>query len=137
MNPWIGWALGAAAAMVGYAVYGWPGVVLAVTVIAFWLLLQFSRALRSMQRAGRAPIGQIGSAVMLHSKLRPRMTLLEVLPLTGSLGQPVEGAAETFCWRDAGGNGVRLTFAHGRLEAWTLERPGDRAPLSEDDKPAA
>lgn len=122
MSAWLGWGLAAAAVAAGYASYGWPGVALALTVIVFWLLLQFSRALRTMQRAGSAPIGQVKSAVMLNAKLRPGMTMLQVLPLTGSLAQPVEGSEETFCWRDAGGASVRLEFEGGRLQRWVLER---------------
>jgi hypothetical protein len=45
----VGWALAVAAVAAGYVGYGWPGVVLAVTVVVFWLLLQFSRALRVMR----------------------------------------------------------------------------------------
>jgi len=122
MKSWTGWALAVGAVAAGYVGYGWPGVALAFTVIVFWLLLQFSRALRTMQRAGKAPIGHIKSAVMLNSKLRTGMTMLEILPLTGSLAQPVEGEEETFVWRDAGGAGVRVEFAGGRLQRWALER---------------
>ncbi len=122
MRSSMGWFLAVAAVAAGYASYGWPGVALAATVIVFWLLLQFSRALRTMQRAGRSPVGQVKSAVMLNTKLRPGMTMLELLPLTGSLAQPVEGMEETFRWRDAGGASVRVEFADGRLRRWTLER---------------
>lgn len=126
MSAWLGWSLAAAALAAGYAGYGWPGVALAITVIVFWLLLQFSRALRTMQRAGRSPVGHVKSAVMLNAKLRSGMTMLQILPLTGSLAQPVEGAEETFRWRDAGGASVRVEFVGGRLQRWALER--DEAP---------
>lgn len=122
VRAWTGWALAALAVMVGYFTYGWPGVLLALSIVVFWLLLQFSRALRTMQRAGRAPVGQVPSAVMLNAKLRVGMTMLELLPLTGSLAQPVEGKEETFRWRDAGGSSVQLEFTNGRLKSWTLER---------------
>jgi hypothetical protein len=134
MNAAIGWALAAAAVVAGYFSYGWPGLALAVTVIVFWLLLQFSRALRTMQRAGRSPVGRVKSAVMLNAKLRAGMTMLEILPLTGSLAQPVEGMEETFRWRDAGGAGVRLEFVNGRLKSWTLERGSATAASPADDE---
>ncbi|MBA2723348.1 MAG: hypothetical protein H0W48_12030 [Methylibium sp.] len=137
MRASIGWALAAAAVAAGYFSYGWPGVALAFTVIVFWLLLQFSRAMRTMQRAGRSPVGQVKSAVMLNSKLRVGMTMLEILPLTGSLAQPVEGMEETFRWRDAGGAGVRLEFASGRLKSWILERGSAALPSPAGDKPSS
>jgi hypothetical protein len=46
-------------------------VVLAVTVVVFWLLLQFSRALRVMRRPPARPVGTVPNAVMLHARLRP------------------------------------------------------------------
>lgn len=127
-RPLFGWALAVAALGVGYLGYGWPGVALACTAIVFWLLLQFSRAMRVMRQAGRAPIGQVDSAVMLHARLRTGMTMSEVLPLAGSLGQAV-GAPddETFRWRDAGGVAVEVRFARGRVDSWRVERPEDAA----------
>jgi hypothetical protein len=123
MNPTLGWALVALALVTGYAGYGWRGLVLAATVVAFWLLLQLGRTLRVMRRAGRRPVGETPSAVMLQAQLREGMTMLEVLPLAGSLGR-VDGAPadERYRWRDAGGASVRLSFRGGRLQAWQLER---------------
>ena len=62
-----------AALAAGYVGYGWPGVVLALTVVVFWLLLQFSRALRTLRNAASGPVGQVASAVMLHSRLKAGM----------------------------------------------------------------
>jgi hypothetical protein len=61
---------GVAAVALGYVQYGWPGVVLAVSGIVFWLLLQFTRALRAMRTAGGAPVGHVASAVMLQAGSR-------------------------------------------------------------------
>ena len=127
-RPWIGWTLAALALAAGWAGYGWRGMVLGATVIVFWLLLQFSRSLRVMQRAGRSPMGRTASAVMLQAKLAPGMTLLQVLPLAGSLGEAVgDAAAETWRWRDNGGAAVTLVFARGRLQSWSLARPARSA----------
>ena len=49
MSAALGWALALAALVAGYVGYGWPGVVLALSVVVFWMLLQFSRALRAMR----------------------------------------------------------------------------------------
>ena len=118
----IGWALAVAAVAVGYAGYGWRGVLLAVTVIAFWLLLQFSRALRVMRLAAQAPVGQVPSAVMLHAKLHQGMPLMAVIKLTRSLGRKVRDEPETFAWRDESGAEVEIEFDGGRCKVWRLTR---------------
>ena len=101
MNTRIGWALAVAALAAGYLGYGWPGVALALSVVAFWLLLQFSRALRVMRRASERPLGQTDSAVMLQARLQPGMPMMQIVALTRSLGEKVSNTPETFVWRDA------------------------------------
>ena len=122
MNPVLGWGLAAIALAVGYASYGWPGVLLGVSVIVFWLLLQFSRSLRVMRVAAGRPVGSIDNAVMLHAKLKPGLRLLEILPMTRSLGQKLADDPETFVWTDAGGDRVRVELRNGRCTAFALER---------------
>ncbi len=128
MNPHtlLGWALAAAALGVGWWSYGWQGLVLAVTVIVFWLLLQFNRAVRVLRIAGSNPVGFVANAVMLHTKLKPGMRLPEVLVLTRSLGRRVAedptNASETWAWTDAANDTVQLTLRHGRLVHWELQR---------------
>jgi hypothetical protein len=127
MNPVIGWTLAAIAVAVGFWQYGWKGVVLAVTVIVFWLLLQFSRALRAMRDAGGRPVGTIDSAVMLNAKLKRGMTLMQVITITRSLGRQVGQDPERWRWVDPGGVSVTLTMAGAKLASWQLERPDDAA----------
>ena len=130
-NPFIGWALAALAVAIGYAQWGWPGVVLAVTMIVFWLLLQFSRALRVLRKAGAAPMGQVPNAVMLHAKLQRGQRLPQILGFTKSLGTKLADDPETFEWRDAGGDAVRVELRGGKLERWTLQR----AAVATNDAP--
>jgi hypothetical protein len=61
---------------------------------------------------------------MLNAKLRSGMRLMEVLHLTGSLGeaQPAEAGRETWLWRDEGGDSVRVELTRGRVSAWRLQR---------------
>ncbi len=127
MTAAIGWALAAAAMVVGFFAYGWPGLVLALTVVSFWMLLQFSRALRVMRGAAQAPVGHIDSAVMLNARLQARMTLMKVIVLTRSLGQRVgEGQdPERWRWADPGGASVLVELRGGRVSGWTLSRPED------------
>jgi hypothetical protein len=124
VNPIVGWALAAAAIAVGYVGWGWPGVVLGVTVVVFWLLLQFSRALRVLKNAGGAPVGHVASAVMLHSQLKSGMTLMQVITLTRSLGTKLGDAPERWGWADAGGARVEVQLEGGKLVSWQLLRDG-------------
>jgi hypothetical protein len=123
MNATTEWLLAVAALILGYGVYGWQGAVLALTVIAFWLLLQFSRTLRVLRIAAQSPVGQVANAVMLHAQLRVGMRLPQVIALTRSLGQQVaEAPQETWAWRDGQGDEVAVTFANGRCVDWHLQR---------------
>ena len=70
-SPLIGWGLAVAAIAIGYMQYGWPGVFLAFTVIVFWLLLQFSRALRVMRAAATNPVASVDSALMAQTRIHP------------------------------------------------------------------
>lgn len=128
----VGWALGSLAVAVGYVQWGWQGVAFAVTLVVFWLLLQFSRSLRSLREAGGAPLGKVPSAVMLHAQMRPGLSLPEILRLTGSLGRKVADDPETFVWEDAAGVRLQAEMRAGRLAAWALQRPPD----GEDTPPA-
>jgi uncharacterized protein (DUF58 family) len=125
MNPLVGWALAAAALAAGWFGYGLRGLVLAVTVIAFWLLLQFNRLVRVMRDAGHAPIGHVPSAVMLHSKLHAGLPMAKVVAMTKSLGQRVDETQEVYRWSDDGGASVSITFAKGRCASWALNRASD------------
>lgn len=135
MNPWIGWALAAAALFAGWRGYGWPGIAFAASAIVFWLLLQISRSLRVMRMAGESPVGHVDSAVMLHAKLRAGLPMLEVVKLTRSLGRRIGETPEVWTWSDEGGSRVAITFVGGRCTTWSLERPPD-APLDGTDPPA-
>jgi hypothetical protein len=118
----LGWALAAAALVAGWFSYGWRGLVLALTVIAFWLLLQFSRTLRVLRSAAGRPVGHVDSTLMLHARLRTGMRLPEIISLTRSLGRKERDQPETFAWSDAGGDQVVVEFAAGRATRWELRR---------------
>ncbi len=124
MQPIVGWALAAAALAAGWWGYGWRGLVLALTVIAFWLLLQFSRTLRLLRKAGQSPLGHVDNAVMFNAKLSAGMRLPDVIALARSLGHKVRDEPEVFAWRDGGGDEVELTFVDGRCTRWQLRRHG-------------
>ena len=124
MNPAVGWALAAVALVAGWYSYGWPGIALAVSVIVFWLLIQFNRSVRVMRDASESPVGHVPSAVMLHSKLSAGMPMLQIVRLTKSLGRRVSESPEVWSWTDDSGADVRITFDNGVCASWTLDRPG-------------
>ncbi|MDT9001895.1 hypothetical protein RQP53_21640 [Paucibacter sp. APW11] len=135
MSPLLGGLLSLAALFAGGLLLGWKGVVLALTVIVFWLLLQFSRLMRVMKQAGAAPLGSLkGSALMLHSQLKPGMPLLELLKLSGSLGKKT--APDAYTWQDAGGDRLEIRLHKGRVQHWTLTRATEAPAPATDDLPA-
>jgi len=122
MNPVLGWSLAVLAVAIGYLRMGWQGVLLAVTVIVFWLLLQFSRSLRVLRGAAGRPLGRVPNVVMLHARLAVGMPLLEILRLTRSLGRRLSEEPEVYAWSDEGGDELRVELRQGRVARWTLQR---------------
>ncbi len=139
MNRWIVWTVAVVAIALAYARFGWQGAVAAVTLSVFWLLLQFSRVMRVLRQAGHAPMGYVESAVMLQSKLRRGLKLIDVLQLTRSLGERLDGAdepgVERWRWADSGGAEVVLTLRGGKLADWQLVRT--EAPAEQVVEPVA
>jgi hypothetical protein len=137
MPAMTGWALAVAALVAGGLAYGWRGLVLALSVIAFWLLLQLSRSLRVLRTAAQSPLGHVDNAVMFNARLSVGLRLPEVIALTRSLGRKVSanvGAGpEVFAWRDGGGDEVELTFVNGRCTHWQLRRHGGAAAVTAGD----
>ena len=137
----LGWGLAVAAVAVGYAQFGWPGVALGVSAIVFWLLLQFTRALRAMRMAGQSPVGQVPSVVMVHARMRTGMRLLDIIQLTRALGEKVADDPETWRWSDNTGSTLTVRLKAARCTDWTLVRtepaadapePASAAPASHD-----
>ena len=125
----LGWTLAALAVTAGYVGYGWPGVLLALTVVVFWLLLQFSQALRTLRIASQRPVGKVPSAVMLNAKLHAGMRLPQVLRLTLSLGRKLSDEPEVWAWADDSGDEVHVQLQAGRVAQWALHRGiGDTGP---------
>ena len=123
MNPILGWAMALIALAAGWRGYGWPGIALAVSVIVFWLLIQFNRSVKVMRNAAGAPIGHIDSAVMLNARLSAGLPMLRVVTLTRSLGRRMADQPETWAWADASGSEVTVVFDKGRCKRWALTRP--------------
>ena len=127
MNMWMGWMLALAVLALGFLQYGWRGALLGLTVVVFWLVLQFNRTVKVMRNANQFPVGYVESAVMLNAKLKPGMRMLDIVALTRSLGQRLDGEGERWRWRDAGGASVEVEMTRGRCSRWSLSREGDVA----------
>ena len=128
MNAKLGWALAVLAVVLGYLQYGWPGAVMAISAAVFWLLMQFTRAMRAMRVAGSAPVGSVASAVMLNAKLRTGQRLMDVITLARSLGEKLSDEPETYRWTDNSGVSVAIEFNKGLSVRWTLARPANEMP---------
>ena len=124
--PLMGVALMAAA----YYTYGWSGVAMAAGALVMWVLLHFNRLTQVMVRAGKRPIGYVGSAVMLNAKLKLGSTLLHVIAQTQALGEllsPKDQQPEIYRWTDGGASYVTCEFKDGKLTGWTIVRPAPDA----------
>ena len=121
MNGVVAWLLVAAAFAAGWMSYGWPGLALAATVVVFWLLLQFSSAMRVMRRAAQQPVGHVDHALAFKARLRRGMTMLQIVSMTGSLGRRVSAQPEAWAWGDADVT-VTLVMNGARLDRWSFAR---------------
>ena len=106
--------------------YSWSGVAAALTGGVMWILLHFNRMVHVMKQAADRPKGYVGSAVMLHAKLRRGVNLLHVMAITKSLGERLSAEGEqpeVYRWTDGTGSLVTCEFHNGRLANWKLWRP--------------
>ena len=94
--------------------------------IVMWVLLNFTRMVTVLKRAGDRPIGHVASAVMFNAKLKPGMTLLHVVAMTRSLGalqSRKDEQPEVYRWTDAGESRVTVEFLNGKVVKWEMFRP--------------
>ena len=135
MNPAINNGLLAGGAVIaGWWAWGWQGLLLAGSVIVFWLLLQFSRALRVLRHASQQPVGHVDSVVMLQSRLEHGINMQELIAVTGSLGTRV-GELDDWQWSDPGGNAVVVHLRRGKVVRWSLVRPDEEPEPPQDPRP--
>ena len=105
--------------------YGGLGLLLAFSMLMFWVTIQFSQTLRVLKRAAEQPKGTVAHALKLHVKLTPGMTLLKVIGMTGSLGEMVSPPGEqpeVYRWTDGAGAVVTARFVDGRLLSHGIDR---------------
>lgn len=129
MNRWVAIVLGIVALFAGGLLFGWKGVVLVMAVLIGWMLVEFWKLMRLMGMASKGPVGRVQSAAALNERLRPGLKLVDVLPMTGSLGEKLGDAPLSYGWTDAGGARVEIVLQQGRLLSWQLIQP-DAAPAA-------
>jgi hypothetical protein len=129
-------AVGIAAVVMGYRMAGWLGIAAVTGGLFMWVMLNYTRMVKVLERAGTRPIGYLDSAVMLNAKLKPRMNLLHVVAMTRSLGERLTepfANPELYRWTDPGGSHVTCTFLNGKLSHHELWRPegGESVPAQD------
>ncbi len=120
------WVIGAVLMALAYQKMGWPGAVMVLGGVMFWMLLHFTRMMTVLKRASGQPMGHVASAVMLNAKLKKGVNLLHVMALTRSIGllqSEKDAQPEVYRWQDAGGSHVTCSLTNGKLQSWELYRP--------------
>lgn len=122
--------------------YGAQGLLLAVLMLSFWLMLHFTKLMRLLRTVAARPMGRTRDAAALHARLKPGMAMVDVIRLTLSIGElrtPPDTEPEERRWADDTGQAVVCRFEHGRLVSFQLapvgppvdggigDPPGDRA----------
>jgi hypothetical protein len=124
--------------VLGYQAWGWQGVAMVAGAMVMWLLLHFNRMMQVMRRAYNQPKGYVASAVMLQAKLKPGLSLMDVMARTRSMGEqisPEQAQPEQFRWTDSSGASVHCSFVKGRLAHWDFQRPADPAEVAGSPAP--
>lgn len=130
-----GGLLAGVAILGGGFLYGWRGVVLGLTIVVFWMILQFSQASRTLRHVAQTPKGRIDSVVRVQSRLAHGMTLGEVLAVTGSLGLPTK-IRDEYIWQDDTGHDIAITLRRGVVVRWAVTRADDSRFMDYlDDEP--
>ena len=119
LHPALPALLAGSAVIVGWWQYGWHGLVLGLTLIVFWLVLQFNHASRVLRHAGQRPIGHIDSVVQVQARLAHGLHMTDVLMLTGSLGRQI-GTREDWQWSDPAGNDLVVSLRRGVVVRWAV-----------------
>ncbi len=131
--------LALAALGLAFHYYRWMGVAAVGSMLVMWVLLHFTRLMQILQRAAKRPIGYVDSAVMLHAKLKPGMTLMHVIAMTRALGQlrtDKDAQPEVYRWTDNTESFVDCTFVGGKLIEHALFRPTPPAESGQALPPA-
>ncbi|MEX1167409.1 MAG: glycerate kinase [Hydrogenophaga sp.] len=127
LQRWLFPALAAALAYAAWRSYGWPGLILAVLMLSFWLMLHFTKLMRLLRTVADRPMGRVSDANALAQRLKQGMPLVDVMRMTLSIGllrSSPNTDPEVRSWSDEAGRTAVCTFEHGRLVSFRLEAEG-------------
>ena len=113
-----------------WRVGGGKGVLLLASGLVTWLLLWYTRLVSVIKRASQHPVGYVGSATVLNTRLKPGLPLLHVVAMTCSIGQrlsAIDAQPEVYCWTDPERSRVTAEFQGGRVKQWRLEHAAEAA----------
>ncbi len=130
-------ALALALSYAAWRSYGAQGLLLAVLMLSFWLMLHFTQLMRLLRTVAVRPMGRVSSALALNARLKPGMAMVDVIRLTlsiGALRTPPDTEPEERQWADDTGQALVGRFEHGRLVSFRLETSS--APDTRDTDPA-
>jgi hypothetical protein len=139
-------ALALALSYAAWRSYGVQGLLLAVLMLSFWLMLHFTKLMRLLRTVATRPMGRVSSAAALLQRLKPGMAMVDVMRLTLSIGElrtPPDTEPEERQWADATGQTVVGRFEHGCLTSFRLESAsgpagidsGNRLPAQDNAAP--
>jgi len=122
LRTWHWAALAVAGMVVAGGFGGWQAVVFGMTLVVTLLVVEILKVLKLMRRVEKAPVGRVENAVMLQARLKPGLSLTDLLKLTGCLGRKLDLPGPAYAWEDDAGDRVEVTLAKGRLASWQLRR---------------
>lgn len=143
IKPWIFVVAAVVLAVAAWHAQGWAGVAMVLSTLLFLGMLQFHRALGVLRKAARNPVGRVPSAVMLNARLKPGMSLTQLVQLCGSLGRRVDGddaaPEQRLAWSDPGEAEVVVRLRRQKVVDWTFTRPpaADAGTAGVPEVPAA
>ena len=97
--------------------YGWPGLVVSVSLLVFWGVLQFNRASSLMRDIAHRPRGKVASVVKMQAQLAHGMSMAQLLRITHSLGEPVNDRGD-WRWEDEAGNEIVVIVRRDVVGRW-------------------
>lgn len=133
-------ALALALSYAAWRSYGVQGLLLAVLMLSFWLMLHFTKLMRLLRTVATRPMGRVSSATALLQRLKPGMAMVDVMRLTLSIGElrtPPDTEPEERQWADDTGQAVVCRFEHGRLVSLRLAPNSVTGHSDAGDAPAA
>ena len=138
LRTWLFPAMAAALAYAAWRSYSWPGLILALLMLSFWLLLHFTKLMRLLRTVANRPLGRVRDVGAMAKRLKPGMPLVDVMRLTlsiGALRSAPDTDSELRTWSDDAGRTAICHFEQGRLVSFRVEPSTPPAPPAITEPP--